>query len=92
MVSASHWAPEPRAPVPGRGVPTTSDYKNQKGFHSGETEVCWKLRHLLKGPAHRLTDIHFKGSNLKGARNIWGKIELYGLRAKAVGTVAIVPQ
>lgn len=31
---ATHWASQPRAPVPGRGFPTTAGCDNQQGFCS----------------------------------------------------------
>lgn len=89
--------PQLRVPVLGKGVSTKSDYKNQ--WHSGrlgEMEGTRKPRCSLKEPVQRLTHrnslwVPERVRSSVGMRDIWGKTELRGARARAGRTAAIAP-
>lgn len=99
-VPAPHRAPQPRGPVLGRGVPTSSVSENQRGHLP--ILVRWKVAGnpdaLLNGLhtdslicQHSLS-LQWRGSNSRGARDIREKTEFCGFRARAGGRAAIIPR
>lgn len=46
---------QPRVPVPGRDVPSTSGCKNQRGWWLSGSQGCGSRGHPLKGPSRELT-------------------------------------
>lgn len=82
--SAIPDSPAWRAPVPGTGVPKTSGCKNQQRLCPDEKGGCYRPRHPLKGPEHRLTHEHSPSALVKGqhSKSTKGGTELSGFRVR----------
>lgn len=89
-VLAPHRAPRPRAPVPGREVPTTG-CENQRRWWPSDTEPARVSDDPLKGPApdsprtDLLVGAPVQRLQLRAARDAGGGTELSGVRARAWG-------
>lgn len=97
--------PQPHTRAPKHRVPELVEESQQKlaveingnSDLPGEIEASWKSRFLRKGPTHRLTlsqalTLGSGGRTGSGdARDIQGKTEFCGFRARAEGIVPIAP-
>lgn len=69
-VPASHWAPQLRAPVPRRGVPTTAGCENQ-GLHLVRQRATLDLGILLNGPSTDSLPHKHSAEALEKGQQLW---------------------